>query len=180
MICAFVGVAALFVLIENGSEERIWGPLWMVCQLGLALLTGIVVFSESKGWDEKRGWLLQGLGLAALAGYSWPGNVRELKNVIERAVLIATEGVITREHVLLDPHELEGESLLADPDDPTQVFQRPKEVTGEDTQDERQRLIRALEECGGNQTRAAKLLGISRRTLINRIEQWQLPRPKKR
>lgn len=69
MICAFVGVAALFVLIEDSSEEQVWAPLWMVCQLGLALLTGIVVFSESKGWDERRGWLLQGLGLAALAGY---------------------------------------------------------------------------------------------------------------
>ena len=72
---------------------------------------------------------------------------------------------------------------LVEPDDPTQVVERPKEeLPGdrEDSQDERQRLIRALEECGGNQTRAAKLLGISRRTLINRIEQWQLPRPKKR
>lgn len=69
MLCAFVGVAALFVLIEDSSEEQVWAPLWMVCQLGLALLTGIVVFSESKGWDEKRGWLLQGLGLVALAGY---------------------------------------------------------------------------------------------------------------
>jgi transcriptional regulator of acetoin/glycerol metabolism len=44
---------------------------------------------------------------------------------------------------------------------------------------ERDRVIRALESCGGNQTRAAKLLGISRRTLINRLEQFQLPRPKK-
>jgi two-component system response regulator AtoC len=40
--------------------------------------------------------------------------------------------------------------------------------------------MRALDECAGNQTRAAKLLGISRRQLIARIEFWQLPRPKKR
>jgi DNA-binding protein Fis len=39
--------------------------------------------------------------------------------------------------------------------------------------------VRALEACGGNQTRAAKLLGVSRRTLINRLEQFDLPRPKK-
>ncbi len=44
---------------------------------------------------------------------------------------------------------------------------------------ERDRIIRVLEACGGNQTRAAKVLGISRRTLINRLEQFQLPRPKK-
>jgi two-component system response regulator AtoC len=46
--------------------------------------------------------------------------------------------------------------------------------------EERARLQRALDECAGNQTRAAKLLGISRRQLIARIEFWQLPRPKKR
>ncbi|GAB4494554.1 MAG: DUF4153 domain-containing protein [Saprospiraceae bacterium] len=69
MLCAFVGVGALLILIDNDDQEKILAPLWMVCQLGLPLLTGIVVFSESKGWSEKRGWLLQGLGLAALAGY---------------------------------------------------------------------------------------------------------------
>lgn len=69
MLCAFVGVGALLILIDNDDQERVLAPLWMVCQLGLPLLTGIVVFSESKGWDEKRGWLLQGVGLAALAGY---------------------------------------------------------------------------------------------------------------
>ncbi|HTV23457.1 MAG TPA: helix-turn-helix domain-containing protein, partial [Polyangiaceae bacterium] len=46
--------------------------------------------------------------------------------------------------------------------------------------DERNRLIAALDSCAGNQTRAAKMLGISRRQLIARIEFWQLPRPKKR
>jgi transcriptional regulator with GAF, ATPase, and Fis domain len=46
--------------------------------------------------------------------------------------------------------------------------------------EERARLIAALDACAGNQTRAAKMLGISRRQLIARIEFWQLPRPKKR
>jgi two-component system response regulator AtoC len=46
--------------------------------------------------------------------------------------------------------------------------------------EERTRLIEALDACAGNQTRAAKMLGISRRQLIARIEFWQLPRPKKR
>jgi two-component system, NtrC family, response regulator AtoC len=53
--------------------------------------------------------------------------------------------------------------------------------SNEGTDDEkRERLIRALETCGGNQTRAAELLGISRRTLINRLDRWKLPRPQKR
>jgi DNA-binding NtrC family response regulator len=46
--------------------------------------------------------------------------------------------------------------------------------------DERIRILRALERCGGNQTHAARLLGVSRRTLINRIERYNLPRPRKR
>jgi DNA-binding protein Fis len=40
--------------------------------------------------------------------------------------------------------------------------------------------VRALEECAGNQTHAARLLGVSRRTLISRIERFNLPRPRKR
>jgi DNA-binding NtrC family response regulator len=46
--------------------------------------------------------------------------------------------------------------------------------------EERVQLIATLDACAGNQTRAAKMLGISRRQLIARIEFWQLPRPKKR
>jgi transcriptional regulator with GAF, ATPase, and Fis domain len=46
--------------------------------------------------------------------------------------------------------------------------------------DERTRILGALERCGGNQTHAARLLGMSRRTLINRIERYNLPRPRKR
>jgi DNA-binding NtrC family response regulator len=45
---------------------------------------------------------------------------------------------------------------------------------------ERQRIIEALEECAGNQTYAARMLGISRRTLINRLEKYDVPRPRKR
>jgi DNA-binding NtrC family response regulator len=45
---------------------------------------------------------------------------------------------------------------------------------------ERSRIIAALTQCGGNQTQAAKLLGISRRTLTTRLEAFDLPRPRKR
>jgi DNA-binding NtrC family response regulator len=105
--------------------------------------------------------------------------VRELRNVIERAVLMASDGTVTADHVLLDepassqqpPLELYDAEFDAD----TAVFD-PSPLKGED---ERARIVRALEACGGNQTRAAKLLGVSRRTLINRLEQFDLPRPKK-
>ncbi len=116
--------------------------------------------------------------LSTLRDYEWPGNVRELRNVMERAALIAGQDPVQVEHILLDPPPSFDEDDV-EPDGPTQVITRPKD-TAPGSGDDRQRLIAVLDECGGNQTRAAKLLGISRRTLINRIEQWQLPRPKKR
>jgi DNA-binding NtrC family response regulator len=45
---------------------------------------------------------------------------------------------------------------------------------------ERARIVEALERCGGNQGHAAEILGISRRTLISRLEEFNLPRPRKR
>jgi DNA-binding NtrC family response regulator len=44
---------------------------------------------------------------------------------------------------------------------------------------ERERILQALAQCGGNQTQAAELLGISRRTLLRRLDEYQLPRPRK-
>ena len=125
--------------------------------------------------------------VTALQSYEWPGNVRELKNVMERAVLLSGSAAITQEHVLSEPAPADDElferrgpgSDAEDFDEPTQVISRPKEPASAPG-DERDRLIRALEACGGNQTRAAELLGISRRTLINRLDRWKLPRPQKR
>jgi DNA-binding NtrC family response regulator len=50
---------------------------------------------------------------------------------------------------------------------------------GEDSDGARARITQALEQCAGNQTRAAQLLGVSRRTLINHLERLNMPRPKK-
>ena len=67
MLCAVSGVAVLFLLIGNGNfSETGLQKTWMMCQLGLPLLTGLVAFAESADWDEKRGWLLQAAGLIAL------------------------------------------------------------------------------------------------------------------
>ncbi len=73
MLCAVAGVAMIITIIDN--QDRTDGDwvlkTWLACQLGLPLLTGLVAFSESKGWDEKRGWLLQGAGLLASAAYGF-------------------------------------------------------------------------------------------------------------
>jgi two-component system, NtrC family, response regulator AtoC len=92
-----------------------------------------------------------------LIRHPWRGNVRELRNVIERASALAEGKAIEPDHLLLD-------------DSPG----------GEPEPDERQRVVDALEAADGNQTRAAEILGVSRRTLINRIEEYALPRPRKR
>jgi DNA-binding NtrC family response regulator len=113
-----------------------------------------------------------------LKAYEWPGNVRELKNVMERAALLANQGVITEEEILLElAHGADELNDVDDFDSDTAVFHAPDPSLGE--RGERDRIVRALELCGGNQTRAAKMLGVSRRTLINRLEQFNLPRPKK-
>jgi two-component system response regulator AtoC len=136
--------------------------------------------------------------LAALRHHDWPGNVRELRNVIERSVLMAGADPIRPEHIRLDspassePHDSEPDALTEvisrddlpkraslEPSRSARSSRNPKS-SGRSDGDEAQRLIAALDACGGNQTRAAKMLGISRRQLIGRIEFWNLPRPKKR
>jgi len=201
--------------------------------------------------------LLSPQALALLKAYTWPGNIRELRNVMERAVLLSTDGVITPEHL---PVEKMGATVLAPPgpwggqmhemrfvprpppsapraphaltvpppavgpmgmgsgyppprltpsplpprpdphswgvpevplrhagppssvpppvsfDDETRPAIRP--VRGRD-EGERERILWALERCAGNQTKAARLLGVSRRTLVARLEEYNLPRPRK-
>jgi transcriptional regulator with PAS, ATPase and Fis domain len=102
--------------------------------------------------------------MAALVRHSWPGNVRELRNAMDYAALASGGSPVEAVHLGLD-----SAGVAASPDS----------LHAEVEQIERQRILQALEAWGGNQTRAAKLLGISRRTLISRMEEWKLPRPRK-
>lgn len=101
-----------------------------------------------------------------LLQHDWPGNLRELRNVAERAVALCDATTIELSHL---PPELAG---VTAPDD-TRLKSNIKEH-------ERQLILDALLQADGNQTRAAKLLGVSRRTLISRIEEHGLPRPRKK
>jgi two-component system response regulator AtoC len=118
--------------------------------------------------------------MALLEAYPWPGNVRELRNVIERAVLLSSDGrEITLEHL---PAEKMGRVLPAreSPRTLRAAAMVPPPASGPTlAPEERARVISALEQCDGNQTHAAKLLGVSRRTLISRMEAFGLPRPRK-
>ncbi len=131
--------------------------------------------------------------LLLLRAYRWPGNVRELRNVIERAAVLCPGDVILPEHLppaltkLGEPEPSPtvagGAVPAASSAAPTQqgamtsganvdLFTEIKSV-------ERARITEALERCGGNQSKAARLLGVSRGTLIARIEEYGLARPLK-
>ncbi len=102
---------------------------------------------------------------ARLRAYPWPGNVRELRNILERAHILAQGEAIGLGHVLL-PERLGGS-------DQELLGARPLNLRIEDHE---RRLIRlALNRAGGNKTKAAELLGLSRRALYSRMERLQLP-----
>ncbi|HET9929589.1 MAG TPA: helix-turn-helix domain-containing protein, partial [Polyangiaceae bacterium] len=112
--------------------------------------------------------------LRALERYSWPGNLRELRNAIERAVVLCQGDALLPEH--LPPKVRAGK--------PTDIASEPpgdrRALLQKEFDDlERTRIQAALDKAGGNQTTAAKLLGISRRTLVYRLTALQLPRPRK-
>jgi len=106
---------------------------------------------------------------AALLAYGWPGNIRELKNVIERAFVLSSGGTIEPEHLMFDA-ALPGPGTTAGTD---------TTLRGDVAGFERERIILALERSNGNQTQAAKVLGISRRTLVSRLGEYDIPRPRK-
>jgi DNA-binding NtrC family response regulator len=109
--------------------------------------------------------------LAALQGYAWPGNIRELRNVIERAFVLCVGGAITLEHLPLD-RLLRGSRPAPEPE-PAQEAPLPNL-----RERERAAIVEALARCDGNQTRAAELLGMPRRTFCKRMKEYGIPRPR--
>jgi two-component system response regulator AtoC len=105
--------------------------------------------------------------LAILEAYAWPGNIRELRNLIERAAVLSPGATIGASEL---PELLRAPAAAA-----------PPALVGLALPiDERREILHALARTGGNQTEAAKLVGVSRRTLINRMIAYDLPRPRKR
>jgi DNA-binding transcriptional ArsR family regulator len=94
----------------------------------------------------------------ALTNYAWPGNVRELKNVVFGAVLQARDA--------------QSEITAADLRFPDSVSSRRRSIPPDSDLDqvEKQAILHALEDSGGNQGKAAEALGISRRTLIRKLK----------
>jgi DNA-binding NtrC family response regulator len=103
--------------------------------------------------------------ISSFLAYNWPGNTRELENAVERLVLLS-------EGDLIDPSNLPPEIHFGKPGDPAEGFKGKVEDAASATE---KILIReALEKAGGNRTRAAEMLGISRRTLYKKMKDYDL------
>ncbi|MDB4937216.1 MAG: Response regulator of zinc sigma-54-dependent two-component system [Labilithrix sp.] len=136
--------------------------------------------------------------MGALFRHPFHGNLRELRNTIERASVLAQGSSVLPEHLLFDPPSpsfaiqtapAPGPAPVSPPVSPpvaqpasvpAPASPSPGPLRDQLVAFERERIIRALSDCNGNQTRAAELLGMSRRALIQRIEDYKLPRPRKR
>ncbi len=112
-----------------------------------------------------------------LRGHAWPGNLRELRNLVERAVLLGRGPLILPEHLPLGP--MASNHVAAPPAAASSAPPSPSTLAPPLLDDERERITAALEACAGNQTRAAQMLGISRRTLVYRLDLYGLARPRK-
>jgi len=109
----------------------------------------------------------------ALAAYDFPGNIRELAALLERALLFSG-ATLEAEHLSLRRRGASHAPAAAPTAAPSQ-----RTLAEEVDATERASIIEALEACVGNQSRAAELLGISRRKLISRMISFGLPRPRK-
>lgn len=103
--------------------------------------------------------------LRHLLRYNWPGNVRELRNTIERGIILAEDNII-------DEHHLPVEISFTQHQIAPNVRIQPEQISLEIL--EKQHIEKILESVRGNKTRAANILGISRRTLYRKLTQFNL------
>lgn len=145
---------------------------------------------------------LSAAALETLSRYAWPGNIRELRNVVERAVLLAAGSTIDVAHLPMEkltapvifrdapakvvPEEDEDRPLSSPPGSSSAgaagaaaAAASASALRARMADVERETILNALEQCGGNQTRAAELLGMSRKSLLRRLDSYDIPRPRK-
>ena len=162
-------------LAERGDDVLLLAD-YFAGKYAAAYGLGVQVFAE-----DARAWL---------ASYEWPGNVRELQNLMERAVLLAQGGPIQQRHFLLDgdtwgidvtepPAEGLGQPLptgqleAAAPASPQPATLREALSVMPLHEMEKQLILKSLDETSGNRTLAAQLLGISVRTLRNKLNEYR-------
>jgi two-component system NtrC family response regulator len=106
--------------------------------------------------------------LRLLSAYAFPGNVRELEHTLERALILAGADPIGSEHLSFARPDQVGESMW--------VPEIPEDGLSLETL-ERELIVKALERARGNKSHAARLLGLTRRTLYSRMEKHGLRKP---
>lgn len=125
---------------------------------------------------------------SALLSYSWPGNVRELEHTIERAVILSKDKVITPKDLFLHGITYDNRYLEAEKDDfsfdedeninsneEKEVKSSPLNITTGMTisKMEQELILKTLKEVNGNRTKAAEMLGITVRTLRNKLQEYK-------
>lgn len=103
--------------------------------------------------------------------YNWPGNVRELENAIARAIIVANSSKIVRENLpstILKKFPQQNQVAIKENEEIVPLPQLIENI-------EREAIIKALEKTEGNKSKAAKILGISRKSLFNKIRQYNIP-----
>jgi DNA-binding NtrC family response regulator len=127
-------------------------------------LEDIIPISESflMSWNIPLKSLAQDV-IEKLVSYDWPGNVRELRNILERAIILADRDPIRPEHITI----IESASSRS-------PEEKLKSLVGVRTlpEIEKTMIMLSLEKTKGNKSRAAELLGITRRALYGRLERW--------
>tara|TARA_R110002072_G_scaffold1989_2_gene16282 strand:- start:7663 stop:9216 length:1554 start_codon:yes stop_codon:yes gene_type:complete len=121
--------------------------------------------NSSRSQDEQKS-LSPGV-ISALQTYNWPGNVRELQNIIERAYILSDGRIVEKNHI--SEHVVEFKADASDSED-----KEEKVVYGELTLDEleKRHICNTLEKLGGNKTKTAKTLGITVKTLYNKLHSY--------
>src|SRR5690606_25862714 len=116
--------------------------------------------------NDKEVTEIDDLALQALSQHLWPGNVRELENVIERAVVLASGRVITKNEL---PRELQQLRVAAEHESSTG---RPRIPGARMAELERYAILETLAHVGGSNAKAAEILGISVRTIQYRLREY--------
>jgi len=140
----------------------------------------VAKYAKANGMPDRK---LSAGALEKLMRYSWPGNVRELENIIHRAVLLATGNDIAPEAIVLPNALSAGASAAAPSSAGASGTANKNELVGRTVESvERELIMDTLNYCLGNRTHAANILGISIRTLRNKLKQYggegQLPEAK--